>query len=94
MESTKEKLVLNIFGGRQNFANHRNSYLKSPQAIIMQSIFVLAAIMAVTSLVSSVPVVVDMTHTLGKDTSLFWPGQPPFNFTNIQRGYNQDLDAW
>ncbi|KAK7101671.1 hypothetical protein V1264_020014 [Littorina saxatilis] len=39
-----------------------------------------------TSLVTSKPLeTVDLTYVLGKD-AVFWPGQPPFNFTIILRG--------
>ncbi|KAK7496649.1 hypothetical protein BaRGS_00012056 [Batillaria attramentaria] len=51
------------------------------------------AVCVVTSLGAPAMTVVDLTHQLGKD-SLFWPGQPPFNFTILHRGYYQVWKTW
>lgn len=37
--------------------------------------------------------VVDLTHPVSERT-LFWPGQPRFNFTILHRGYTQEYKTW
>ncbi|XP_076447439.1 isatin hydrolase-like [Babylonia areolata] len=37
--------------------------------------------------------VYDLTYNLG-NTSVFWPGQPPFNFTILRRGYFGPAQIW
>ncbi|KAK7496648.1 hypothetical protein BaRGS_00012055 [Batillaria attramentaria] len=39
------------------------------------------------------PAVIDLTHKVNART-LFWPGQPPFNFSILHRGYKKEWDTW
>ena len=37
--------------------------------------------------------IVDLTHTFGPD-NLYWPGSPPFNFTKLFDGLNEQQGFW
>ncbi|XP_076447444.1 isatin hydrolase-like [Babylonia areolata] len=53
-------------------------------------------LVVVTSKVTSLPMgeVRDLTYNLG-NTTVFWPGQPPYNFTILHRGYlQQNSQIW
>ncbi|KAK7496650.1 hypothetical protein BaRGS_00012057 [Batillaria attramentaria] len=60
--------------------------------MLLHAVLVLA-VCVVTSLGAPAMTVVDLTHQLGND-SLFWPGQPPFNFTILYRGHHDGVDSW
>lgn len=60
--------------------------------MLLSTFLLLSAACVLTSLGAPVTVV-DLTHQLGERT-LFWPGQPPFNFTILHRSFSPVWNTW